>query len=105
MIKTTPDVPAIHLAVMRKSLSEVITVLESGEDVDVLDRAGRTALFYAAQDGEVAIAAKLIRHGANVNVKDSAPKTPLHAAASSYQTEVAQLLPVESLPNMHWAMF
>ena len=72
---------AVHKAVMRHSLSEVTQAIAQGEDVDALDREGRTSLFYAAIDGDIAIAAALIRHGANVNAQDKQLETPLHFAA------------------------
>ena len=40
---------------MRHSLSEVTQAIAQGEDVDALDREGRTSLFYAAMDGDIAI--------------------------------------------------
>ncbi len=86
------DVDPVHKAVMRHSLPEVTQAIAQGGDVDVLDREGRTPLFYAAQDGDSAIAADLIRHGANVNAQDKSLKTPLHFAANAYQPEVAELL-------------
>ena len=83
------DVAPIHKAVMKRSLPDVAQALA---DVDALDREGRTALFYAAQGGDTAIALELIRHGANVNAQDKEQKTPLHFAAGAYQVEVAELL-------------
>lgn len=65
------------ISLPRRSLPEVTAAIASGEDVDALDREGRTALFYAVRDGDVAIAAELVRHGANVNVHDRDGKTPL----------------------------
>jgi ankyrin repeat protein len=88
----SPDVVAVHKAVMRHSLPEITHAIEQGNDVDALDREGRTALFYAAMDSDSAIATELIRHGANVNVRDKSLKTPLHFAARAYQPKVAELL-------------
>jgi uncharacterized protein len=65
---------------------------ELSKSVDTLDREGRTPLFYAARDGDTAIVAELLRHGANVNAKDKNLKTALHFAANEYQPEVAKLL-------------
>ena len=73
---------------MKHSLSEVIQAIAQGEDVDALDREGRTSLFYAAMDGDIAIVAELIRHGANVNAQDKHLETPLHFAAREYRPEV-----------------
>jgi len=82
----------VHKAVMRHNLREVTHAIAQGEDVDSLDREGRTALFYATSEGDPTLAAELIRHGANVNAQDSRLETPLHFAARAYQPEIAQLL-------------
>ena len=87
-----PEIDPVHEAVMRRSLSDLVQALAQGAPVDAKDREGRTALFYAAKDGDVAIAAALIRAGANVNARDTAERTPLHLAANSYQVEAAELL-------------
>ena len=75
------DVDSVHRAVMRHSLLEVIEAIARGGHLEALDRAGRTPLFYAVKDGEVAIASELIRHGADVNARDKVLETPLHFAA------------------------
>ena len=43
-------------------------------------------------DGDIAIVAELIRHGANVNAQDKHLETPLHFAAREYRLEVTELL-------------
>jgi ankyrin repeat protein len=86
------NIDPAHEAVMRHSLPELIQALERGSAVDSLDREGRTPLFYAAQDGDHAIAAELLRRGATANAQDRHLKTPLHFAASECRTEVAELL-------------
>ena len=70
------------------------------KDVDAIDRQGRTALFYASAKGDLAVVSKLIEANANVNVKDKDLNSPLHFAASSYQTAIADfLLKHGALPN------
>jgi ankyrin repeat protein len=44
---------AVHRAVMIRSLTNVRQAIAKGEDVDRLDREGRTPLFYAAGDGNI----------------------------------------------------
>ncbi len=87
-----PEISAIHRAVMRRSLSEVIDAIIAGDDVNSLDREGRTPLFYAVRDGECDIVEELIRHRADVNVQDKRLKSALHFAAAEYQIEAAELL-------------
>lgn len=89
---SNPDSPApVHKAVMRHSSPEVIQAISEGEDVDALDREGRTPLFYATKDGDTAIVAALIERGSNVNVQDKNLETPLHFAAREYRLEAAEL--------------
>ena len=79
-------------AVMKGDLPAVEDALKSGEDVNDLDRDGRTALFQAIVDGQFAIAKVLIQQGANVNARDKSLETPLHFAAREQQVELGQLL-------------
>jgi ankyrin repeat protein len=56
------------------------------------DRAGRTALHYAALSDDVAAAESLLTAGADPNAADKAGWTPLHFAAQQEATAVARLL-------------
>ncbi|HEV2679147.1 MAG TPA: ankyrin repeat domain-containing protein [Rhodanobacter sp.] len=77
---------------MSRNLIEVTSAIKQGGEVDALDQEGRTPLFYAAQNGDNAIAVELIEHGANLNAQDKNLETPLHFAARAYQFELAELL-------------
>jgi len=59
---------------------------------DAVDDQGRTGLQIAATNGNLQIAAILIKAGANVNRKDGIGNTALHAAIERNQTEMADLL-------------
>lgn len=93
-----PNDDAVHRAVMRHSLAELAEAISQGRDIDATDKGGRTPLFYAAKDGDLAIVDELIRHGANPNAQDKALETPLHFAAREYQLETAHHL-IESGAN------
>jgi uncharacterized protein len=56
------------------------------------DSQQRTALHYAALNGNGEMVAVLIKAGAELNVTDSLGNTPLHLAAERNQTEAAKLL-------------
>jgi ankyrin repeat protein len=86
------DLAPIHRALMRHSLAEVVQAVSGGENVDTVDREGRTALFYAVADGNDAIIAKLMEYGSNPNAQDKNCETPLHFAARAYQVGAAKLL-------------
>ncbi len=60
--------------------------------VDERDRAGRTALHYAAADDEPDVLRELIRQGADVNARDHAGWTPLHFAADRGNLVIAEEL-------------
>jgi uncharacterized protein len=57
-----------------------------------VDDEGRTGLLIAATNGNMQIAAILIKAGANIAAKDKLGNTALHLAAERNQVEMAQLL-------------
>jgi hypothetical protein len=57
-----------------------------------VDRAGRTPLHYAAVDGAIADAARLIGAGADPNAQDDEGWTPLHFAAQSGSPDIVRAL-------------
>ena len=82
----------VHRAVMMRNSPEVTEALAQGGCVDELDREGRTPLFYAAIDGDLALVSELVRHGANPDARDKSLWSPLHFAAQEGWPEVADLL-------------
>ena len=77
---------------MSGSLPNVVKTLANSADIDALDREGRTALFYAVRDGNLAIVNELINHDTDVNARDNKFETPLHFAARFFQVDIAELL-------------
>ena len=63
-----------------------------------MDRLGRTELHYAACDGDVTKATKLIAAGARVDVVDDNGWTPLHFAAQSQSAPIAEALLAAGAP-------
>lgn len=57
-----------------------------------VDEQSRTALHYAAMNGNLQIIAILIKANAKLDVKDRLGETPLYVAADQNQTEAAKLL-------------
>ncbi|XP_047245850.1 ankyrin repeat domain-containing protein 27 isoform X3 [Girardinichthys multiradiatus] len=60
--------------------------------VNSCDKDGFTPLHVAALHGHSSLAALLIRHGANVNVRTSQNATPLHLASQNSHLQVVMLL-------------
>lgn len=61
-------------------------------NVNVLDRAKRSPLFYIVMHGELELAAELIDQGADPNIRDVNGEAPLHFAAREFRPEEAKLL-------------
>ena len=72
--------------------SKVRQLVVGGHDANELDENGRTALLIAALNGNLQIAAIVIKAGAHLDAKDRLGNTPLHYAAERNQIEMAQLL-------------
>ena len=64
----------------------------SGHNANEEDDQGRTGLTIAAMNGNLQIAAILIKAGAHIDLKDKLGNTPLHYAAERNHVELAQLL-------------
>lgn len=75
------ELTPLHLSCLRGHVDAVKSLLDYGADVDVVDRSGRTALFYAALNCQHEIVKTLVEGGADIGVSDFAGFTVLHAAA------------------------
>ena len=90
--KNRTSLGPLHQAVMIVNLVGVHESIRNGDDVDDVDRDGRTSLFISVMDGRLDISSDLIDAGANVNAHDNNLETPLHFAAREYQIASANLL-------------
>lgn len=76
--------PEIINAVEQGDLNEVEARIQAGDDVNMVDRLGWTALHEAAMsNSDTAICALLLQHGASVNKVNTYGETPLHMAAGN----------------------
>jgi len=71
---------------------DVALCLSHGDNVNVSDCLGRTALHAAAQEGRMDIATMLIEHGAKVEARNKAGDTPLDYAVFYERRDIADLL-------------
>jgi len=73
-------------------IDRVRPLLDRGDDIDIRDYKGKTALHRAAQAGFTAITALLIKQGAALEARDADGDTPLFDAAFHGRVETLRLL-------------
>jgi cytohesin len=74
------------------NLAALSKALDSGRDVNQLDREGRSLLAGAALRGQFPVVRELLRRGAAIEHKDAAGLTPLYLAAEADHLAVVQEL-------------
>jgi ankyrin repeat protein len=67
-------------------------MLELGVDVNARDADDRSALLLAVLNGRTDAVELLLAHGASVNAADRSGITPLQAAQSMHETDIAATL-------------
>ncbi|HET9843116.1 MAG TPA: ankyrin repeat domain-containing protein [Gammaproteobacteria bacterium] len=84
---------ALHLAVEKNDVEQVIKLIRLGYDVNSTDNNNFTPLHLAAIVGSTKIARLLLKEGANVNVKEKQfQHTPLHYAIINKNLKIAGYL-------------
>ncbi|KAL6631668.1 ankyrin [Neocallimastix sp. 'constans'] len=69
-------------------------------DINEKDYLGNTLLFYAIENNNIEIVSKLIKKGANVNIKNIYKETPLYIALKYADSKIVQEL-IENNCNIH----
>jgi len=82
----------LSMAVMNGSYETVISLLESGANVNAANIRSETPLHLAACFGYVDICKELLRYGGWIDTEDDCGDTPLHWAVREEQREVIELL-------------
>ncbi|XP_060561450.1 transient receptor potential cation channel subfamily A member 1 homolog, partial [Ruditapes philippinarum] len=77
---------ALHDAIKHVKVVEIL--LDEGAKINTKDKNGRTPLSYAAENGMLECAIKLVESGADINLEDNNKMGPIHFAAQKGQTEV-----------------
>lgn len=97
---SAPDRPTVNLfrAVELGDLDQVKRHLYWGTDLEETDAAGDRPLHIAAQQGRIAIARALARHGADLSARDGNGHTPLEVALIRGRTQLAEMLIDEGAP-------
>lgn len=70
----------LHYAASDGDLSTLVSLLDSGADIDAQDDNGWTALHFAAQSNHCTVGAGLLKRNANPNLLDSHGNGPLWVA-------------------------
>jgi ankyrin repeat protein len=83
--------PALIKAIMNGRADTVELLLKNGADANAYYE-GETALYFAAEDGDIAIAKLLLQYGAAVNVNPKVALSPLTKAVDQGHFEFAKLL-------------
>ena len=82
----------ILLKTSDSDLESVLNLIEAGEDLNVQDETGTTALMIAAEIGDELLLEKLIRAGGNVNIKNILGDTALNCATNKGHIKCMQKL-------------
>ncbi|XP_012228658.1 histone-lysine N-methyltransferase EHMT1 isoform X2 [Linepithema humile] len=85
----------LHIAAFKGHLSCVHVLVQSGAQIDVMDRNQLTPLMLAASKGKADVVRYLIRVGADVTLKGEDGMTALHMAAKSGHLEVCKIILTE----------
>src|ERR1700761_5301660 len=88
----------IARAADKNDAGKVQQLATAGNSLNQVDDDGRTGLQIAAINGNMQIAAILIRAGAGLGVADKLGNTPLHYAADRERTEMVDLLLASGAP-------
>lgn len=90
---TEPDGWALMIAADHNQVAMVRLLLDAGADPDTTHEKGATTLGWAASGGHSKVVALLLKHGADVNLRDPyGESTALMSAAGSAQPQVVEHL-------------
>ena len=93
-ILTKDDTALLHIAALSGNIDTVKYFTEECKcDTDLVNKAGRTALFHACQNGNLEVVKYLVEVGhCQCSITDSSLNTPLHLAAQHDSLSVVQYL-------------
>lgn len=92
VLKEQPARTPLHIAAGKGFLSCVHVLIQSGAQVDIMDKNLQTPLMQASAKGHVDVVRYLTRVGADSTLKCEDGKTSLHVAAKAGHLEVCKLL-------------
>lgn len=87
------DQNILHIAASKATPGQVRFLLETGSDVNEIDKiSGTNSLHWAAARGNLEICRLLIDHGCDLNLQANDKRTPLFSALQQHRIGVAQFL-------------
>lgn len=78
----------------------IADLLKKGIDINFVDDYGRTALYFAASQGQTQVAKMLLESGADKNIKDYKKRTALDIARKYGHQEIVALLTSQEMQNI-----
>ncbi len=92
IIKLLTPLKNIHEAVRAGRLWEVKRFIDQGQNIEIKDHQGNSALMMAVQHGHIDIVYFLLEKGASRSLKNNKNQTPLDIAREKNHTEIIALL-------------
>lgn len=86
------SLPELHKAVLNSDIDLVKKLIQEGVNLEVKDKKGETALFYAVDQNKINIAKYLISKKAELNVWNVHGKPLIHSAIANNQSDLVQLM-------------
>jgi hypothetical protein len=91
-VVVAPTAAAVGMPSNPRATSKASVPAIAAKDINARDDHGRTALYLAAEHGDIGEVRLLLDKGADVNTKDNAGDTPLHATARKGHPATSELL-------------
>jgi len=99
------SIPPLHMAAEENKKSILDYLIAQKVKINKKDALGRTALMYAASEGNKYAVKKLVESGADYSITDSNNDTARDYAIEEYQNDVRDYLTNEKRPSIHQATF
>jgi ankyrin repeat protein len=74
------------------NITEIIWLLEKGANVDIQDRDGKSAIFFAIHNDDVFMVKHLLKYNPNLNIEDKSGHTPLTYAKMTKRKKIIPIL-------------
>ncbi|MBN1182568.1 MAG: ankyrin repeat domain-containing protein [Bacteroidales bacterium] len=84
--------PILLKEIQNKNYIAAYKLVESGEDVNIIDGEGKSAIIYAVENENVELTKLIISKGGDVNLTDNSGMTPLLLASSKKSIEIVKVL-------------